>query len=201
MKSPPSLKWLVVMGVLYGGAATLWSLSGFLSPVQPAHFHEYSLAAFAREVGGHLLFGFVAALPTMDPPLILLVMGESVLIDSDHLLSALNLPVEPRLAHSIAFALIAATLLAYVGKRGAGVDRGIFMSTLGSVAAHFSYDIFAGYELFPVLAPFSAAYFSFPYYAWVLFEALGGAVCLLSWFPRRPPWGPPPSGSSRIPAS
>jgi hypothetical protein len=172
------------MGSVYGVISIVWSLAGFLEPVPPVHFHEYSLASFTTEVGGHLLWGFVAALPSLDPTLILLVMGESILIDLDHVLPVLNLPVEPRLAHSISFALLAALLLAYLGRRGAKLDRGILFATLGSVAGHFSYDIYAGYALFPVLAPLTTAYFSFPFYAWYPFEASALVLCLLSWFPR-----------------
>jgi len=58
--------------------------------------------------GGHVLFGAVAALPSLDSGLVMLASGESLLIDSVHLLAALGYPVEGRLAHSTFFALAAA---------------------------------------------------------------------------------------------
>jgi LexA-binding, inner membrane-associated putative hydrolase len=185
LKPLPSLRWLVTLGGTYGIAALAWSLFGLLTPAAPAHFHEYSLSAFLVEVGGHMAWGLAAGLFTMDPALILLVTGESVLIDVDHIFSALNLPVEPRLSHSIFFAVFVALLLAYVGRRSTGLSRGIFWATLGAVAGHFSYDVFAGYAFFPVLSPLSNAYIEFPFYSWVAFEALAMALCLLSWFPLR----------------
>ncbi|MDG6902648.1 MAG: hypothetical protein JRM80_11920 [Nitrososphaerota archaeon] len=184
MKPLPSFRWLATLGVAFGGAALAWSLFGLLTPVAPTHFHEYSLGAFLTEVGGHLAWGIAAGVFTLDPALALLVAGESVLIDSDHLLSALNLPLEPRVAHSVFFAVSAALFLAYVGRRAGRVDRGIFFATLGAVAGHLSYDVFAGYALFPVLSPLSNAYFSFPYSSWVLLEAMAAALCALSWLPR-----------------
>lgn len=185
MKPLPDLKWLVFMGAIYGLTSVAWSLVGFLSPVTPTGLHEYSLTSFLIEIGGHMLFGFVAALPTLDPALIALVVGESVLIDTDHLLSILSLPVEPRLAHSFTFALFIAFALAYAGRRGAGLDRGIFWATLGAIAGHFSYDIFAGYGLFPIFAPFWNAYVAFPFYLWAPLEVLALFLCLLTWFPKR----------------
>lgn len=199
MKPLPSLRWLVLLGSIYGLTAVVWSLAGFFSPVTPLGLHEYSLSAFVIEVGGHMVWGFVAALATLDPALILLVVGESVLIDSDHILSIAGLPVEPRLAHSFTFALFVAFALAYVGRRGATLDRGIFWATLGAIAGHFSYDIFAGYGLFPMFAPFYNSFIPLPFYAWPLLEGLALVLCLLTWFPRRgapktaPPTGPPQS--------
>ncbi len=185
MKPLPSAKWLVTLGVAYGASSLAWSLFGLLTPVAPAHFQEYSLASFLTEVGGHLVWGFVAALPTLDPALVLLIMGESVLIDVDHVFSALDLPLEPRVAHSIFFAVLIALALAYVGRRSKRLDRGVFFATLGAVAGHFSYDIFAGYALFPVVSPLSNAYVSFPDYFWVVFELLAIGLCILTWFPKR----------------
>lgn len=195
MKPLPSLKWLVRLGTIYGLTAVAWSLAGFFSPVSPLGLHEYSVSSFAVEIGGHMLWGLIAALPTLDPALILLVVGESVLIDADHILSVAGLPVEPRLAHSFTFALFIAFTLAYVGKRGATFDRGIFWSTLGAIAGHFSYDIFAGYGLFPIFAPFYNTYIALPFYAWPLLEGLALVLCLLTWFPKRGRQAPaPPAG-------
>ena len=115
MKPLPSARWLVTLGGSYAAAALAWSLFGLLTPVAPAHFHEYSLAALVVEVGGHLIWGAAAGVFTRDPALALLVTGESILIDVDHIFSALNLPMEPRVSHSIFFALFVALLLAYLG--------------------------------------------------------------------------------------
>lgn len=187
MKPLPKLKWLLYMGGIYGVAAVVWSMAGFLTPVPPTPLHEYSLPSFFTEIGGHMLFGLVAALPSLDPALITLVVGESVLIDADHLFFLTGFPVEPRLAHSFTFAFFIAFALAYAGRRGARLDRGIFFATLGAVAGHFSYDIFAGYGLFPVFAPFSNSLISLPFSAWLPLEGAALALCLLTWFPRHKP--------------
>jgi hypothetical protein len=163
--------WAVSLAAIYSASSFLWSAIGFLHPVPPAHLHEYALPALATEVGGHVLFGVAAALPSLDYGLVLLAGGESVLIDSDHLLAALGYPVEGRLAHSVFFALAAACVIGYASSKGGGPGRGAFFVTLSSVAAHLSFDVFAGNGLFDVLSPVSFAAFDFPYWTWPLLMA------------------------------
>ena len=170
--------WAVGLSTIYAGSSFLWSTLGFASPIPPVHFHEYAFPALAKEVGGHVLFGVVAALPTMDYGLILLAGGESILIDSDHLLAALGYPVEGRLAHSVFFALAAAGVLAYVAMKSGSPPRGAFFVTLSSVAAHLSYDVFAGGGLFYILSPLSFSAYDFPFWTWLPLVVLGGVLAL-----------------------
>lgn len=165
--------WAVSLSSTYAVTSFLWSTLGFASPVPPVHFHEYAFPALAREVGGHILFGTIAALPTMDYGLILLAGGESILIDSDHLLAALGYPVEGRLAHSLFFALAAAGILAYLSMKSGGSPRGVFFVTLSSVAAHLGYDVFAGGGLFYILSPLSFTSYDFPFWTWIPLIILG----------------------------
>lgn len=157
----------------------VWSLLGFASPVPPAHLREYTLGTFAVEVGGHLLFGAVAALPTMDLRLIALCTGEASLIDSDHILSALNFPVETRLSHSIGFLILMTVAISWVATRGKRLDVRVMLTTVAAILAHFSYDIYAGNGEFPVFAPVSLTPVQFPHWTWAVFEASAIAVASL----------------------
>ncbi len=172
--------WAFGLASIYAIAAFSWSFLGFASPTPPVHFHEYALGALATEVGGHIVFGVVAALPTLDPDLILLAGGESVLIDMDHLLAAQGYPVGGRLAHSVFFALVAALLLAYLARKSGRPARGAFFVTLSSVAAHVSYDVFAGNGSFAILSPVSLASYAFPEWTWPLLLGLGFVMNVLS---------------------
>jgi len=118
--SPGTFLWASGLAFVYAALAFVWSAFGFLTPTTPVHFHEYAFPAVVTEVGGHVLFGAVAALPSLDIGLVMLASGESLLIDWDHLLAALGYSVEGRLAHSIFFALAAAALLAYLSMRSMG---------------------------------------------------------------------------------
>jgi hypothetical protein len=174
-----SLKWVAGLASAYTIVSFLWSGFGFLSPTTPVHLHEYSLGALAQEVGGHVLFGVAAALVTLNVPLILLAGAESILIDVDHLLPALNSPVEGRLAHSVAFAVVSAVLLSYLARKNGRLNRGVLLVTLAAAAAHLSYDVFAGNGLFPLLSPFTLSDFNFPAWTWVPLEAIALLLCVM----------------------
>lgn len=179
------LLWVVALASAYAALSFLWSAMGFASPVTPAPLGEYSSAQIVREIGGHLLFGVLAALPTMDAWLVLLSAGESILIDVDHILGALGFHVAGRLAHSVFFALAAAALLACLSARIGRQGRGVFFVTLAAVASHLSYDAFAGNGLFYVLSPLSFAAYLFPYWTWpVLLAAALGLSAMARLSPR-----------------
>ncbi|TLY01148.1 MAG: hypothetical protein E6K95_07290 [Thaumarchaeota archaeon] len=156
--------------VIYLLAALFWSLFGLLAPTTPLHYKEYSLPVLAIEIGGHLSFGVLAGVFTFDPVLVLVCTGESLLIDADHLPSALNFPVLPRLAHSVFFALFTGVLICYALRREKRPDFRLLLVTIGGVFSHLSYDVLAGNGQFPILSPFYLASFSFPYFSWILFE-------------------------------
>jgi len=153
--------------------AFAWSVIGLMSPTTPTPLHEYSAFGALREVGGHILFGVVAGVATWDSRLAILCGAESILIDSDHILPALNLPLEPRLAHSISFVIVAPLVLSYLARRRKGPDPRVLLVTLAAISAHLSFDVFAGNGLVPLFAPFSPVYYSVPYDAWPVLEAVG----------------------------
>jgi membrane-bound metal-dependent hydrolase YbcI (DUF457 family) len=172
-----TLLWAAGLAFVFASASFLWSLLGFASPVPPVHFHEYAFPALVTEVGGHVLFGVIAAALALDVGLALLAGGESVLIDSDHLLAALGYPVAGRFAHSIFFALAAALLLGYLARRNGGPGRGVFVVTLSSVLAHMGYDSFAGNGFFYFFSPFSFSSYEFPYWTWPFLFVASALLC------------------------
>lgn len=175
LRSP--ILWVVALSSVYTLIAFGWSAMGFLSPTSLVHLHEYSATGLTQEVGGHIIFGVVAALLTLDPALVLLCGAESILIDSDHLLAFLNFPVEPRLAHSISFALVAPLVLSRLTRGGRRLNRGVFLVSLSAIAAHLSYDVLAGNGMFPLLAPFSIAFTTLPYWTWIPLEVVAVLLC------------------------
>ena len=156
--------------LIYLLTALLWSIFGLLSPTIPFHYKEYSLPLLAIEVGGHLSFGFLAGVFTFDPVLALVCAGESLVIDADHLLSALNLPVLPRLAHSVFFALFTGVIISYALRREKRPDFRFLLVTFGGVFSHLGYDVLTGSGQFPILSPFYLGSFSFPYLSWIVLE-------------------------------
>jgi hypothetical protein len=166
---------LAGLALLYCILSIAWSLTGFVSPSPPVHYHEYSLTSLAMEILGHLLFGVVAGLATRQVRSAALCGIEAVLIDSDHVLSALNLPVMARLSHSIPFAVIITVVFLLFPQRLIH-RKTLAMVTVASILTHMSYDIYAGNGQFPLMAPFSFQFYNFPYYYWPIFEL--GAILL-----------------------
>ncbi|MHB8567156.1 MAG: hypothetical protein ACYC7D_11560 [Nitrososphaerales archaeon] len=182
--------WLVVaIAIFYAGLSFAYSFIGFLHYEPGSHFHEYSGTRLVIEVGGHLLFGFVAALPFMDLRLSLLTSGLAILIDIDHLLSALNFDVSGRPDHSIMYAIVSTLFIIYVGtKLGLSRDFRIKLAFVGAVTllAHISYDIFASHgSSFQIFIPFSFESVTFGFGAWIYFEVAGAVLAFLGLFAAR----------------
>jgi hypothetical protein len=179
MGAPPQRIGLVQvasLALLYTVLSFLWSLTGFISPTSAVRFHEYTLPSLAVEILGHISFGIFAGLATRRVGLTLLCGAEAILIDVDHLLSALNLPVAARLSHSIPFALvISAVFLAF--PQHVVRKRTLALVTVASILSHLSYDILAGNGQFPLLAPFSFQFYDLPYFYWPILEAAAILVC------------------------
>ena len=149
---------------------------GLLSPASGVPAGEYSLPGLLPEIGGHLFFGFAAGLASYTPGLILLCTAESLLIDFDHLPPMLSLAVQERLSHSVFFivasALILMLLLSRRGKRGVQ----IFGVAVAAVLSHLSFDIVAGYGVFPLFFPVSSVNVTLSGYSWIPIEL--GAIAL-----------------------
>lgn len=186
---PRNLKILVLFSLAYLALSFGTSFLGFLSPQAPFPLHQYSPSHFLEEVGGHFIFGVLAALPFLDIDLILLCGTFAVLIDSDHILEALGFYVSGRPDHSIFYAAFSFVILYYIARKmKMGNEREIKFGLLGAVVllAHVAFDIFAAYGLFygggyyfPLLAPFSFSAVSFPFDYWIVLEILAFALALL----------------------
>ena len=176
----------MVLGVVYCATSFAYSFVAFVSREPVIHFHEYSSSSLMLEIGGHIGFGMIAAFPLLDMELILLSGILAILIDVDHVLTALNLATNGRPSHSFMFIPIAFLMLVCVGRKIRLTNRrSVEVAALAGVAflAHIAYDIFAAYVIFagrgasfPLFTPFSFTLISFPYWAWVVFEAAALAV-------------------------
>ena len=169
------LRNFLTLSVVFAAVTFLWSLIGFLGPANAAPTEFPYSSVLLVEIAGHILFGLLAAIPSLDRGTVLLCGANAVLIDADHLLSAAGLPVLSRLAHSLIFILVAASILALFSKRSGRSDL-VFASVVSSVLAHFSFDAFAGDGTFPLLVPLSFQFYEVPWASWIPFELLAGAL-------------------------
>lgn len=128
-----------------------------------------------NEIAGHFLWGLVAAVVTMRLKYILLGGAFAVLIDSDHIINALQIEGISRMSHSIAFAMIAVIVMMLVfGKR----DYILGAVAGASVLSHISYDLFVDdYSGFPLFTPFYNMSQHFATTSWVFFEI--GAIMMI----------------------
>jgi hypothetical protein len=173
---------IAALSLLYSAISFLWSSVGFISPTPPVHYHEYALPSIMIEILGHALFGVAAGIGTRRVTLALLCGADAVLIDSDHLLAALNLPVLGRLSHSFPFAVVISLILLAVPQRFVP-RRALVLVTIASILSHLSYDVFAGNGQFPILAPLSFQSVTFPGFSWPILElaAVSAGVLAFLW--------------------
>ena len=172
---------MIMIALFYTALSLGYSLIGFLYYQPGSHYHEYSLGKLAVEIGGHYLFGFVAALPLLDLDVALLTGALAILIDVDHLLSAFNFNVSGRPDHSILYLFVSTTFIIYFGVR-LGVSKQVLSKLVFvgpiTLLAHLSYDVFASSgTTFQLFIPFSFQEIGFPDYSWIILEA---AAILLS---------------------
>ncbi|MDG6924137.1 MAG: hypothetical protein JRN67_12705 [Nitrososphaerota archaeon] len=183
----PDFQKLVLLALLYAAIALGYSFIGFLHPQFGSHYHEYSFPNLIVEISGHFVFGFVAAIPFLDLGISLLAGAAAVLIDADHVLSALNYNVSGRPDHSFLFILVSMAILILMARLGnLSESFQVKLSLLAPVIlfAHISFDIFiaGGDTSFQLLIPFSFAFQTFPFYYWVLFETAALLLSLIGYF-------------------
>lgn len=174
------LRKIAILAIFYAALSFAYSFIGFIHP-EPSPAFEFGTSRLLIEILGHFVFGFVAAIPLLDFELSALTGALAVLIDSDHILSTLNLPVSGRPDHSILYALVSLIALVYIGTR-----LGLDLSTITKLAfiapitvlSHVSYDVFAGTGAsFPLFVPFDFGGITLPDYSWLILE---GAATILS---------------------
>ncbi|MDA4129688.1 MAG: hypothetical protein OK457_02850 [Thaumarchaeota archaeon] len=176
-------KFLLVLTIalFYTALSLVYSLIGFLYYQPGSHYHEYALGKLAIEVAGHYLFGFLAALPLLDLDIALMTGALAILIDADHILSALNFDVSGRPDHSILYLIVSTALVIYVAVRMKVSTKLLTkLAFVGPITlfAHLAYDVFAASgSTFQLFIPFSFQEVVFPDYSWMILE---GVALLLS---------------------
>jgi uncharacterized membrane protein len=174
---------MVVIAAFYTGLSLAYSFIGFLYYQPGSHYHEYEFAKLAIEIGGHYLFGFIAALPLMDLDIALLTGALAILIDIDHILSALGYSVSGRPDHSILYLIVSTSFILYLGTRlrlsNQLLAKLLFVGPI-TLLAHLSYDVFAaGGTTFQILIPFSYQEFFFADWTWIVFESAAIILALV----------------------
>ncbi len=160
--------FVIGVSVVFCSLSAGFSLVGTVLPdkifmVNPIEHGSLSI----KEIGGHFIWGAVAALVTLRVRYILLGGLLAVLIDSDHLIGLLHTYGIPRMGHSITFAIIATVVLMLVFSRK-DYRLGTIVAT--SILTHISYDIFDGSYGFPILTPFMDKIIQLPKIDWLVFE-------------------------------
>ncbi|MGI0080635.1 MAG: hypothetical protein ACRECH_13550 [Nitrososphaerales archaeon] len=184
-----SFRKIILLALFYAALSFAYSLIGLAHPVVAGQANEYTPSKLLVEVAGHFVFGFVASLPLLDIQLCVLTGALAVLIDSDHLLEALNLSVSGRPDHSILYALVSLVALVYVGNK-MGLDEST-LTKLSFIApitllSHVSYDIFARTgPSFPLWVPFDFGEIFLPYYFWYVLEASAILMAVGAYFVAR----------------
>lgn len=160
--------FVIGVSVVYCSLSAGFSLVSIILPdkitmVNPIEYGSLNI----KEIGGHFIWGAVAAAVTLRVRYILLGGLLAVLIDSDHLVGLLHIEGIPRMSHSITFTIIATVILMLVFSRR-DYRLGTIVGT--SVLTHISYDIFDGPYGFPILTPFINTIIQLPRIDWMWFE-------------------------------
>src|SRR5215831_7076584 len=103
---------ITLVPLVFGALAFLYSFFGLLQHVTT---HNFQFQPFqvptVQEIEGHFLFGYAAALFSRNVKIGVMTGLMALTIDIDHLLSAVGLEIETRLAHSIPFAIMSCILI------------------------------------------------------------------------------------------
>ena len=177
-KASNSFTPVITACALFALISFVWSASGFFSPTT-SRFGEYTPSGIFQEVAGHVLFGLLVGAFSFDLPLALVCGASSILIDLDHSLSALGFLVLGRTAHSVIFAIVAGLIVAHTTRPSQSRPM-MSVTIVGSVLSHLSYDAFAGYGIFPILAPISFSLYSFPAWTWLGLEVSAMTLVLVT---------------------
>lgn len=165
---------ILTIALFYTVLSLAYSSVGFLYYQPGSHYHEYRFGLLAIEIGGHYLFGFLAALPLLDLDLALLTGSLAILIDVDHIFSALGFNVSGRPDHSILFLIVSTAFIIYLAVRMRVSQKLLTkLAFVGAIAllAHLAYDVFAqSGSTFQLFIPFSYEEIAVPDYSWILFE-------------------------------
>jgi len=174
---------MLAIACFYTGLSLAYSFIGFLYYQPGSHYFEYQGARLLIEIGGHYLFGFIAALPLMDLGISLLTGALAILIDIDHVLSALGYSVSGRPDHSILYLVVSTAFILYVGtKLRLSNELLARLSFVGPITllAHLSYDVFAANgTTFQILIPFSYQEFFFADWTWIVFESVAVMLAVI----------------------
>ena len=183
----------VPLVLFYGVLVLAFSFLGFVAQQPTVHFHEYSFPEAILELGGHMTFGAMVALPFRQVKACVLGAAFAIVIDADHILGALNLNVSGRPDHSIAFAATGAVAVWLVVRKypSMGLRQGALATSAlvpASVLSHVSYDVLAANEIFnglgssfPIYSPFSFSLVPFPTWSWIVLELAGLLFSLMFW--------------------
>ena len=108
---------IIIISLVFGVMGALYSFFGLFQQTNQFIILEPFRLITAQELGGHLLFGALVAIPSRNIKIILLTALMAVTIDSDHLLNIVGFHVQGRLDHSILFAILSSILMGLVGSK------------------------------------------------------------------------------------
>lgn len=174
------LKFILKSSFLYAGLSTAFSTIGlvpFFDEVLPQRYvigNPLEVSGISPEhVIGHVSFGLIAGLATLKLRYITIAGLLPIALDADHLIQFLNLEAVPRLGHSAAFGLLAATTMALTGKK----DLVLSAVAFSAVLSHISFDVLLeSGSRFPFLIPFQNNMVTIHGADWIIFLAAAVAI-------------------------
>lgn len=160
------LAWVVGVAALYGGMSFAFSFFGLLHPEEVQRSRALTVdAGLLYEFGGHFLFGLVVGAASRRLSLALLAGVAAILVDLDHVLFFLRLPVNPRSSHSLLFMMVSAVLVGAASARDARQRILVSVALMGALLSHLAFDaLFDGGNV-PLFVPLSYTRVALP--AWM----------------------------------
>ena len=144
--------FIIKVSLFYAIVSMIFSFSGALLPDKMHLLNPLTHGKFdIKEIPGHFLWGFAAASVTWRLKYALVGGAFAVLVDSDHVISVLQIQGISHMSHSVTFAGISLVVMMLTfGKK----DYILGAIALSSVLSHISYDLFGSNDKFPLFAPF-----------------------------------------------
>ena len=172
-KEKKFLSFLLKNSIIFGILATGFSSIGIFLP--NAHSLDNPLdSASVEHILGHIAWGLFVGIVSFNLRYFFLTGIFASILDFDHFVHFLGIDATVRMAHSIPFGILSATVLTFLCRKK---NYWLAVVSFASIFSHISFDILYKNEgPFPLFTPFYNEYFYFRNIDWILFEFLAIAI-------------------------
>ena len=188
-----TIKFILKNSIIFAIVSFAFSMIGAFFPESEFTFvigNPLVVSSVTYEhVLGHIFWGAVIGLGTLNIRYIILGGSFAIFLDSDHLLQFLDIELVSRMSHSIPFAVIVSIVFFVVLR---GKDIRICAVAFGAVLSHIAFDVFLADALlnsateFPLFSPFTFETVSLQGLDWLGIQIIGvSIVAIVSYFYKR----------------